>query len=61
MMKLTVAFLASLAAADAAQARGSRYARRGNYGDGYQAGATYINASPDEIGNQVQSSPLYLN
>lgn len=31
------------------------------YGDGYQAGAKYINASPDEIGNNVQSHPLYLN
>lgn len=41
MMKLTVAFLATLAAADAAQAHGRRHVRRAgpDYGNGYGYGA----------------------
>lgn len=52
MMKLTVAFLGALAAADAAEARNHRQARRQYYGGGY-GGGEYSHG-----GNTAVSSPV---
>ncbi|KAF2797946.1 hypothetical protein K505DRAFT_226139, partial [Melanomma pulvis-pyrius CBS 109.77] len=59
MMKLTVAFLATLAAADAAQAHGRRHIRRADYGygNGYgYGGASSSSSAVFPIGTGAPSS-----
>ena len=64
MMKLTVAFLAALSAADAAQAHGRRHVRRqgSGYGGGYGEAPPYslpgtgIPANPSSVPADVESS-----
>ncbi|OAL48700.1 hypothetical protein IQ07DRAFT_84326 [Pyrenochaeta sp. DS3sAY3a] len=61
MMKLTVTFLAALAAADAVEARSHRQARRADYGNGYGYGEKPAVSTPKEVKPVTTPTPVVYN